>query len=231
MIKTKPKTHKLSSRSSDDQCLLTANEIEAFFEIFAALNPTPKGELQYTNAFTLLVAVILSAQATDAAVNKATRPLFAIADTPQKMLALSQKELEEYIKTIGLFRSKAKHILACSSQLIERHDGCVPSDRTALEKLAGVGRKTANVVLNTIFHQPTIAVDTHLFRVANRTGLAKGTTPLEVELVLEKRIPQKWKVRAHHWLILHGRYICQARKPKCAICPVQALCKFPDKVM
>lgn len=210
--------------------LMTAKEIDAFFEKFSALNPHPKGELQYTNAFTLLVAVILSAQATDAGVNKATSALFQIADTPQKMIALGQEGLENYIKTIGLFRTKAKNILTCSAQLIERHKGHVPNDRVALERLAGVGRKTANVVLNTVFHQPTIAVDTHLFRVANRTGLAKGKTPLEVEHGLEKRIPEKWKLHAHHWLILHGRYICQARKPKCAICPVQTLCKFPDKI-
>jgi endonuclease III len=205
--------------------------IDQFFARLAARNPEPKSELEYKNPFTLLVAVVLSAQATDAGVNKATRGLFAVADTPAAMLALGEAGLKERIKTIGLFNTKAKNIIALSQILVERYGGQVPADREALQELPGVGRKTANVVLNVAFQQPTIAVDTHLFRVANRTGLASGKTPFEVEQELERIIPDKWKLHAHHWLILHGRYICKARKPDCPICPVNDLCAYPAKTL
>jgi endonuclease-3 len=204
--------------------------INEFFARLSALNPEPKGELEYKNPFTLLVAVVLSAQATDVGVNKATRGLFAIADTPQKMLELGEAGVRDHIKTIGLFNAKAKNVIALSQLLIAKHGGEVPADRDALTELPGVGRKTANVVLNIAFGQPTIAVDTHLFRVSNRTGMAPGKTPEEVERKLEKKIPAKWKLHAHHWLILHGRYICKARKPDCALCPVEDLCGFKAKV-
>jgi endonuclease-3 len=204
--------------------------INEFFARLSALNPEPKGELEYSNPFTLLVAVVLSAQATDIGVNKATRGLFAAADTPAKMLALGEAEVRDHIKTIGLFNGKAKNVIALSQMLIEKHGGEVPPDRDALVELPGVGRKTANVVLNIAFGQPTIAVDTHLFRVSNRTGMAPGKTPEEVERKLDKKIPAKWKLHAHHWLILHGRYICKARKPDCALCPVVDLCGYKAKV-
>jgi len=204
--------------------------IDEFFARLSALNPEPKGELEYKNPFTLLVAVVLSAQATDIGVNKATRGLFAVADTPEKMLALGEAGVRDHIKTIGLFNAKAKNVIALSQLLIAKHGGEVPADRDALVELPGVGRKTANVVLNIAFGQATIAVDTHLFRVSNRTGMAPGKTPEEVERKLEKKIPAKWKLHAHHWLILHGRYICKARKPDCALCPVQDLCGFKAKV-
>ena len=204
--------------------------IDEFFARLSALNPEPKGELDYKNPFTLLVAVVLSAQATDIGVNKATRGLFAVADTPEKMLALGEAGVRDHIKTIGLFNAKAKNVIALSQLLIAKHGGEVPADRDALVELPGVGRKTANVVLNIAFGQATIAVDTHLFRVSNRTGMAPGKTPEEVERKLEKKIPAKWKLHAHHWLILHGRYICKARKPDCALCPVQDLCGFKAKV-
>src|SRR6187200_407392 len=187
----------------------------AIFARFAAANPDPKGELEYINPFTLLVAVVLSAQATDAGVNKATAPLFKIADTPKKMAALGVEALQERIKTIGLFRMKAKNVIALSQKLIAEHGGEVPREREALEALPGVGRKTANVVLNMAFGQPTMAVDTHVFRVSNRTGLAPGKNPLEVELKLVEAIPEEFMMHAHHWLILHGRYTCLARKPLC----------------
>ncbi|HRE61908.1 MAG TPA: endonuclease III, partial [Micropepsaceae bacterium] len=190
-------------------------EVGGFFAALQKANPEPKGELEYVNAFTLLVAVVLSAQATDKSVNKATRALFAIADTPEKMLALGEARVAEAVKTIGLYRTKAKNVIALSEALIRDHGGEVPQTREALEKLAGVGRKTANVVLNIAFGHETIAVDTHLFRVANRTGLAPGKTPLAVELALEKRVPATFRRHAHHWLILHGRYVCTARNPKC----------------
>ena len=204
-------------------------EIAEIFAAFARDNPEPKGELDYVNIFTLLVAVVLSAQATDVGVNKATRALFAIADTPEKMVALGEDKIRDYIKTIGLYRNKAKNVFLLSKKLIEEHDSQVPSTRQDLEKLPGVGRKTANVVLNIGFGQPTIAVDTHLFRVGNRTGIAPGKTPLAVELNLEKRVPGQYMLHAHHWLILHGRYVCKARKPECWRCIIAQWCRYPAK--
>jgi len=209
----------------------TKAELRAIFARFHAANPDPEGELHYVNPYTLLVAVALSAQATDVGVNKATRPLFEVADTPEKMVALGEETLRDYIKTIGLYRNKAKNVIALSQKLIDDHGGEVPQDRAALEQLPGVGRKTANVVLNIAFGQPTIAVDTHLFRLANRIGIAPGKTPLEVELALEKVIPPEFLLHAHHWLILHGRYICKARKPDCEKCLIADLCKSPDNTM
>ena len=202
---------------------------EAIFARFAAANPEPKGELEYINPFTLLVAVVLSAQATDTGVNKATRGLFKVADTPKKMVALGQAALQERIKTIGLYRNKAKNVIALSRMLLAEHGGQVPRDREALEALPGVGRKTANVVLNVAFGEPTLAVDTHVFRVAHRLALAAGKTPLEVEQGLVKVIPQRYMRAAHHWLILHGRYVCKARKPRCDACVVCDLCTSKDK--
>jgi len=204
--------------------------IDQFFARLSALDPEPKGELEYKNPYTLLVAVVLSAQATDIGVNKATRGLFAAADNPAAMLGLGEARVRDFIKTIGLFNTKAKNVIALSQMLLEHHRGEVPANRDALVQLPGVGRKTANVVLNIAFGQPTIAVDTHLFRVSNRTGMAPGKTPEEVERKLEKKIPAKWKLHAHHWLILHGRYICKARKPDCALCPVEDLCGYKAKV-
>ena len=209
---------------------MKAEAIDQFFARLSALDPEPKGELEYINPYTLLVAVVLSAQATDIGVNKATRGLFASADNPAAMLALGEARVRDFIKTIGLFNGKAKNVIALSQMLLEHHGGEVPADRDALVKLPGVGRKTANVVLNIAFGQPTIAVDTHLFRVSNRTGMAPGKTPEEVERKLEKKIPARWKLHAHHWLILHGRYICKARKPDCALCPVEDLCGYKAKV-
>ncbi len=200
--------------------------IEGFFATLKAANPAPVTELEYTSVFELLSAVLLSAQATDVSVNKATRRLFAVANTPQAMLELGQAGLENYIRTIGLFRSKAKHLLQTCRMLIDRHDGVVPRTREALQDLPGVGRKTASVVLNVAFGEATMAVDTHLFRLANRTGLAPGKTPYEVELKLLERIPSAYLVNAHHWLILHGRYVCQARKPLCGQCGVRPYCDF-----
>jgi endonuclease-3 len=211
--------------------MLKKDQIEAFFARLAAANPEPKGELNYINPYTLLVAVALSAQATDVSVNKATEQLFKVADTPQKMLKLGEAKLKGYIKTIGLFNTKAKNVIRLSEMLIEKHGGQVPEDRDALQELPGVGRKTANVVLNIAFGHPTIAVDTHLFRVCNRTGLAPGKTPLAVELALEKKVPAKYMRHAHHWLILHGRYICKARKPDCSICVVREICQFKGKTL
>jgi endonuclease-3 len=204
-------------------------EIEEFFSRFAARNPDPRSELTYKNPYTLLVAVVLSAQATDKSVNRATEPLFVHTDSPQKMLVLGEVRLAEAIKTIGLYRTKAKNIIALSKLLEENHGGQVPRNREALEALPGVGRKTANVVLNVAFGEPTIAVDTHIFRVANRTGLAPGKDPRVVEDGLNEIVPEKFKLHAHHWLILHGRYVCIARKPKCPECIVRDLCRFPDK--
>ncbi|MEC9347748.1 MAG: endonuclease III [Pseudomonadota bacterium] len=204
-------------------------DVQAFFERMQAANPEPEGELNHSNAYTLLVAVVLSAQATDIGVNRATGPLFAEVTTPEQMLALGEERLVSHIRTIGLFKTKAKNVMELSRLLIERHGGAVPDTREALEALPGVGRKTANVVLNIWFGQPTIAVDTHLFRVGNRTGLAPGKTPLEVELKLEKRVPPAFLKHAHHWLILHGRYICKARKPSCDRCIVADLCRYGDK--
>ena len=200
-----------------------------FIERLAARMPAPKTELEYESPFTLLVAVVLSAQATDVGVNKATPALFKAANTPAKMAKLGEAKIRDYIKTIGLFNMKAKNVAALSRILVEQHGGAVPRDREALEKLPGVGRKTANVVLNVAFGEPTIAVDTHIFRVGNRTGLAPGKTPLEVERKLEAAIPAKWKMGAHHWLILHGRYVCKARKPLCGACVVRALCGYKAK--
>jgi endonuclease-3 len=209
----------------------TGAEIEEAFRRLAAANPEPVGELDYVTPFTLLVAVVLSAQATDASVNKATPALFALADTPQKMVALGEERVRDLIKTIGLFRTKARNLIALSQQLIERHGGEVPRTRNELEALPGVGRKTANVVLNTAFGEPTIAVDTHIFRIGNRTGLAPGKTPLEVETKLERVIPEKYLRHAHHWLILHGRYVCVARRPNCETCLIADLCKWPGKTI
>ncbi len=206
-------------------------EIEEFFRRLAARNPNPRGELDYVNPFTLLVAVVLSAQATDAGVNKATARLFRVADTPEKMVALGEERLREYIRTIGLYNTKAKNIIALSRKLIAEHGGEVPADRAALEALPGVGRKSANVVLNIAFGQPTIAVDTHIFRVCNRTGLAPGKTPAAVERRLEKAVPERYKLHAHHWLILHGRYVCKARRPDCAACVVNDLCRYKAKTL
>ena len=203
--------------------------IEPFFATLQAANPQPASELEYTSVFELLAAVLLSAQATDAGVNKATRRLFPIADTPARMLALGVEGVTEYIKTIGLFRNKAKNLVETCRILVEQHDGEVPRSREALEALPGVGRKTANVVLNVAFGEPTFAVDTHVFRVGNRTGLAPGKTPFEVETKLLERVPDPYRVDAHHWLILHGRYVCQARKPLCPQCAVARWCEFEPK--
>ena len=207
----------------------TPAEVEEAFRRFRAANPEPRGELEHVNPYTLLVAVVLSAQATDAGVNKATRALFAAADTPEKMLALGEERVREAIKTIGLFRNKAKNVIALSQKLVTEHGSAVPRTREALESLPGVGRKTANVVLNMAFGESTIAVDTHLFRVANRTGLAPGNSPLEVELGLLRTIPDRYKRHAHHWLILHGRYVCKARAPECPRCIINDLCRWPEK--
>ena len=208
---------------------MTPADIETFFATLQAANPHPQTELEYSSVFELLTAVLLSAQATDVGVNKATRKLFVVANTPQKILALGLEGLESYIKTIGLYRSKARHLMQTCQMLVDRHAGQVPRTREALEALPGVGRKTANVVLNVAFGEPTMAVDTHLFRLGNRTGLARGKTPLEVEQKLLKRIPAKYLVDAHHWLILHGRYVCKARNPQCWQCSVAGVCGFTLK--
>jgi len=208
---------------------MQASAIEGFFATLKAANPSPQTELEYASVFELLVAVLLSAQATDVSVNKATRRLFPVANTPQKMLDLGLQGLESYIRTIGLFRSKARHLMQTCQILLERHGGIVPRSREALQALPGVGRKTANVILNVAFGEATMAVDTHLFRLANRTGLAPGKTPYEVEVKLLRRIPQAYLRDAHHWLILHGRYVCQARKPRCWQCGVSQYCDFKDK--
>ena len=203
--------------------------IQSFYSKLRDADPEPKGELEYVNNYTLLIAVVLSAQATDVGVNKATGPLFKKVDTPEKMVKLGETKLKDYIKTIGLFNSKAKNVIKLSQMLIDEHNNEVPQDREALENLPGVGRKTANVVLNIAFGHPTIAVDTHLFRLGNRTGLAKGKTPLAVEKKLEKVTPEEFMRHAHHWLILHGRYVCKARKPDCPNCIVQEECGFKGK--
>lgn len=204
-------------------------KIVEFFARLAADNPHPETELEYVNDYTLLVAVVLSAQATDAGVNKATRRLFAEVDTPAKMVALGEDGLKQHIKTIGLFNTKAKNVISLSEALIREHGGQVPADRDALERLPGVGRKTANVVMNTAFGLETFAVDTHIFRVGNRTGLARGKTPLAVERKLDQAVPQPFRLHAHHWLILHGRYVCKARTPECWRCVVADLCAFEPK--
>jgi len=203
---------------------LNTAQIDTFFATLAAANPQPQTELVYTNTFELLAAVLLSAQATDVSVNKATRTLFALANTPQKMLDLGLERVTEAVRTIGLFRTKAKNLLATCRILVEQHGGQIPRTRDALQALPGVGRKTANVVLNVAFGEPAMAVDTHIFRVSNRTGLAPGRNPLAVETALMKRVPARYLVDAHHWLILHGRYVCQARQPQCAVCSVSACC-------
>jgi endonuclease III len=210
---------------------MTPAQIDEFYARLAKAMPSPKSELEFVNPYTLLVAVVLSAQATDVGVNKATRPLFAHITTPQQMLNLGEDALREAIRTIGLFKTKAKNVITLSQMLVDRHGGEVPHDRAALEALPGVGRKTANVVLNVAFGEPTIAVDTHCFRVGNRTGLAPGKTPLEVEERLMAVTPPKWGHDAHHYLILHGRYTCTARKPNCPACVVRDLCEFPDKTV
>jgi len=209
--------------------LLSAPEIHELFRRFAAINPHPKGELEHSNPYTLLVAVVLSAQATDAGVNKATRALFKLADTPEKMVRLGEDAVREHVKSIGLYRTKARNVVLLSEQLISKFGGEVPKDRDALETLPGVGRKTANVVMNVAFGAPTMAVDTHVLRVANRIGLSAGKTPLEVEADLLRSIPAEYGVPAHHWLILHGRYTCKARLPNCPACPVVDLCRYPAK--
>lgn len=208
---------------------MNKKNIHEFFRRLQERDPEPKGELNYTNPYTLLVAVALSAQATDIGVNKATKALFEVISTPQEMLTLGEEKLKNYIKTIGLYNTKAKNVIKAAQVLVDEFDGLVPESRENLEKLPGVGRKTANVVLNIAFGHPTIAVDTHLFRVSNRTKMAPGKTPLEVELKLEKKIPKEFAQHAHHWLILHGRYICKARTPNCPTCPVEDLCVYKDK--
>jgi len=211
--------------------MLKKPQIEEFFARLQKANPNPRGELQYINPYTLLVAVVLSAQATDVSVNKATEPLFKIADTPEKMVKLGEAKLKGFIKTIGLFNTKAKNVIKLSEILIKEHGSTVPGDRAVLQTLPGVGRKTANVVLNIAFGQPTMAVDTHIFRVGNRTGLAPGKDPLAVELQLEKRVPEPYRLHAHHWLILHGRYVCKARKPDCPVCVVNDICQYKAKTV
>lgn len=208
---------------------MTKETIDRFFERLQSLNPDPEGELNYVNDYTLLVAVVMSAQSTDVGVNKATEKLFQVASTPAEMVKLGEEKLRDHIKTIGLYNAKAKNVIALSEILVNQYDGKVPQTRDELVKLPGVGRKTANVVLNIAFGQPTIAVDTHIFRVSNRTGLAPAPNVDKVEKVLEKRIPDTYKRHSHHWLILHGRYICKARKPLCGDCPVYEFCGFKEK--
>lgn len=208
---------------------MNKKEITEFFTRLRDLDPEPSSDLQYKNPYTLLVAVVLSAQSTDAGVNRATKALFEKVDTPEKMVALGEDGLKEHIKTIGLYNAKARNIIKLSHDLIEHHQSQVPSDRDSLVRLPGVGRKTANVVLNVVFQKPTMAVDTHIFRVSNRTGLAPGKNPKQVEDSLVKNIPSEFMLYAHHWLILHGRYVCKARKPLCHNCAVRDLCRYPDK--
>lgn len=220
---------KSSQRKPLPRAKYTQDEMRAIFARFKQQRPEPKGELDHANPYTLLVAVVLSAQATDVGVNKATKALFAVADTPEKMLALGEDKVRDYIKTIGLYRNKAKNVIALSQLLIEEFGSVVPKDRDALVTLPGVGRKTANVVVSMAFGQATIAVDTHIFRIGNRLGMAPGKTPDEIERILEKRIPEEYLFHAHHWLILHGRYTCKARKPECEACIIADLCKAPEK--
>jgi endonuclease III len=232
--KTTPKkkaSAKKPARKSGKPKPWTAKEVEEAFRRFSAASPAPETELEHVDPYTLLVAVVLSAQATDAGVNKATPALFAAADTPEKMVALGEERLRDFIKTIGLYRGKAKNVVELSRRLVAEHGGKVPRDRAALEALPGVGRKTANVVLNVAFGEKTIAVDTHIFRVGNRTNMAPGLTPFEVELNLEKVVPETYKLHAHHWLILHGRYTCIARKPLCEKCIINDLCRWPEKTV
>lgn len=228
--KKKPKSAPKKTRKPR-RTKLKRDVIEEMFRRFSDASPEPKGELDYVNPFTLLVAVVLSAQATDAGVNKATKALFAAAKTPEAMAALGEEKVRDYIRTIGLYRNKAKNVIALSQKLIAEHGSEVPASREALEALPGVGRKTANVVLNIAFGQPTMAVDTHIFRISNRTGLAPGKTPLAVELGLEAVIPEAYMLHAHHWLILHGRYVCKARKPECEGCLIVDLCQYKAKTV
>jgi endonuclease-3 len=220
---------KVSKQKASKPRPWTPAEITEAFRRLREANPEPRGELEHINPYTLLVAVVLSAQATDAGVNKATRALFAEVDTPEKMVALGEARLRDHIKSIGLFNTKAKNVIALSEKLIAEHGSTVPRERAVLETLPGVGRKTANVVLNVAFGEETFAVDTHVFRVGNRTGMAPGKTPLEVELKLEERVPPPFRRHAHHWLILHGRYICKAQRPLCEKCPINDLCRWPEK--
>src|SRR5947199_2417089 len=222
---------KKKSRKSSKPKPWSPAEIEEAFRRFKKASPAPTTERNPINAYTLLVAVVLSAQATDAGVNKATPALFTAADTPEKMVALGEERVRDFIKTIGLYRNKAKNVVELSRRLVAEHGGKVPRDREALEALPGVGRKTANVVLNVAFGEPTIAVDTHIFRVGNRTNMAAGLTPFEVELKLNEVVPDKYKLHAHHWLILHGRYTCIARKPLCEKCIINDLCRWPEKTV
>ena len=224
----KPASRSAKPRS---QPKLSSAAVAEIFRRFAAAEPEPKSELHYTSPFTLLVAVVLSAQATDAGVNKATPALFALAGTPERMAALGEQKVTELIRTIGLFRTKAKNVVALSKKLVADFGGRVPQTREELQTLPGVGRKTANVVLNVAFGQPTMAVDTHIFRVCNRTGIAPGRDPLAVEQALEKRVPEAYRRHAHHWLILHGRYVCKARKPDCPRCLIADLCPYPAKTV
>jgi endonuclease-3 len=226
-----PRATARPSVSAEGPDRLSTTAVETFFARLAAANPAPRTELTYTNPFTLLIAVLLSAQATDVSVNRATAALFEKAPTPEAMLALGEEAVRDHIKTIGLFRNKAKNVIAVSRILLEQHEGQVPRSREALESLPGVGRKTANVVLNEAFGEPTIAVDTHVFRVANRTGLAPGSTPLEVEEGLLAVVPEAYRHGAHHWLILHGRSVCKARRPDCAACVVSDPCRYPAKTI
>ena len=219
----------MGSKFKTKQNKMVLSNIDPLFQILSRANPHPKTELTFTNSFTLLVAVVLSAQATDISVNKATKTLFRKASTPEDMVKLGVLEIKQHIKTIGLYNNKAENVFKLSKMLIEEHKSVVPEDRGSLEALPGVGRKTANVVLNEAFGQPTIAVDTHIFRVSNRTGLAPGKTPDEVEKKLLRRVPEKWKKGAHHWLILHGRYVCKARKPDCGACLISIFCNYVDK--
>jgi len=227
--KTRARDGKRAGGKKAPGSLLTQSQIDEIFRRFQQADPHPKTELDYHDPFTLLVAVVLSAQATDASVNRATPDLFRVADTPQKLAELGEAALIDKIKTIGLYRSKARNLIALSRRLVEEHGGKVPDSREALVSLPGVGRKTANVVLNVAFGQPTIGIDTHAFRVANRTGLAPGKNPLEVELILDRVVPERYKHNAHHWLILHGRYVCKARKPECWRCIIADICLYQPK--
>jgi endonuclease-3 len=229
VVKRRPPKAKAPARNAKRRTRLSKPAIAEMFRRFRAADPDPKSELEYVNPFTLLVAVVLSAQATDAGVNKATRALFKIADTPEKMVRLGEEGIRNFVKTIGLYRNKARNVLELSRQLVANHGGEVPRDRDALEALPGVGRKTANVVLNVAFGEPTMAVDTHVFRVANRTGLSSGRTPVEVEEDLLRVTPDEFAMHAHHWLILHGRYVCKARRPECPRCLIRDLCLFEAK--
>lgn len=224
-VKARPKPKPKAKKAT----VVDPSRVAAIFAAFRHANPEPKGELEHVNPYTLLVAVVLSAQATDAGVNKATRALFKVADTPEKMLALGEEKVRDYVKTIGLYRNKAKNVIALSEKLIAEHGGQVPADREALTKLPGVGRKTANVVLNMAFGHKTMAVDTHVFRVSHRLGLSQGKNPDAVEADLMRVVPDEFLYHAHHWLILHGRYTCLARKPRCSLCSIAALCASDDK--